>query len=120
MAGDDKRAAMVELNCETDFMARNDVFQYPGFILGKDGSVSSGSREISFPFCSCIFGGLSRVAGLVTLEAEDSSAPLDALERVGSSVPMHIVAARCKAIILIKRSRELVSAAAVENERDGL
>uniref|UniRef100_A0A453JGM0 Uncharacterized protein n=1 Tax=Aegilops tauschii subsp. strangulata TaxID=200361 RepID=A0A453JGM0_AEGTS len=64
--------------------------------------------------------GLSRVAGLVTLEAEDSSAPLDALERVGSSVPMHIVAARCKAIILIKRSRELVSAAAVENERDGL
>uniref|UniRef100_A0A453JGN7 Elongation factor Ts, mitochondrial n=1 Tax=Aegilops tauschii subsp. strangulata TaxID=200361 RepID=A0A453JGN7_AEGTS len=33
MAGDDKRAAMVELNCETDFMARNDVFQYPGGLI---------------------------------------------------------------------------------------
>jgi translation elongation factor EF-Ts len=28
MAQDEKRAAVVELNCETDFVARNDVFQY--------------------------------------------------------------------------------------------
>jgi translation elongation factor EF-Ts len=33
IAQDDKRAAVVELNCETDFVARNDVFQYlVGFI----------------------------------------------------------------------------------------
>jgi hypothetical protein len=28
VAQDEKRAAVVELNCETDFVARNDVFQY--------------------------------------------------------------------------------------------
>lgn len=28
IAQDEKRAAVVELNCETDFVARNDVFQY--------------------------------------------------------------------------------------------
>jgi translation elongation factor EF-Ts len=34
MAQDEKRAAVVELNCETDFVARNEVFQYlVGFAL---------------------------------------------------------------------------------------
>lgn len=28
VAQDDKRAVVIELNCETDFVARNDVFQY--------------------------------------------------------------------------------------------
>lgn len=28
IAQDEKRAAVIELNCETDFVARNDVFQY--------------------------------------------------------------------------------------------
>ena len=28
IAQDEKRAVVVELNCETDFVARNDVFQY--------------------------------------------------------------------------------------------
>lgn len=28
VAQDDKRAAVIELNCETDFVARNEVFQY--------------------------------------------------------------------------------------------
>jgi translation elongation factor EF-Ts len=55
------------------------------------------------------------MAGLVTLEAEDSSAPLDALKRVGSSIAMHIVAQ--KPLFL---SKDLVSAAALENERDVL
>ena len=58
---------------------------------------------------------MGRIAALVTLEAEDSSAPLDALKRVGSSIAMHIVAS--KPLFL---SRELVSAAAVESERDVL
>jgi translation elongation factor EF-Ts len=56
---------------------------------------------------------LGRIAGLVTLEAEDSSSLLDALKTVGSSIAMHIVAA--KPLFLTK---ELVSAAALENERD--
>ena len=34
MSQDEKRAAVVELNCETDFVARNDVFQHlVGLIL---------------------------------------------------------------------------------------
>uniref|UniRef100_A0A0D3HVD8 Translation elongation factor EFTs/EF1B dimerisation domain-containing protein n=1 Tax=Oryza barthii TaxID=65489 RepID=A0A0D3HVD8_9ORYZ len=56
--------------------------------------------------------GLGRLAGLITLEAEDSNAPLDALKRVGKSIAMHIVAT--KPLFL---SKELVSASAVENER---
>jgi len=59
------------------------------------------------------FSGLGRIAGLVTLEAEDSSASLDALKTVGSSIAMHIVAT--KPLFL---SKELVSPAAIENERE--
>ncbi|CAO2168782.1 unnamed protein product, partial [Urochloa humidicola] len=46
-------------------------------------------------------------------EGEDSSVSLDALKTVGSSIAMHIVAT--KPLFL---SKELVSAAAVENERE--
>ena len=56
---------------------------------------------------------MGRIAGLVTLEAEDSSASLDALKTVGSSIAMHIVAT--KPLFL---SKELVSPAAIENERE--
>jgi translation elongation factor EF-Ts len=67
--------------------------------------------------CAFIFGlsisGLGRLAGLVTLEAEDSTALLDAVKEVGSSIAMHIVAA--KPLFL---SKELVSAAAIDNERE--
>ncbi|EAZ06910.1 hypothetical protein OsI_29149 [Oryza sativa Indica Group] len=62
---------------------------------------------------TCPQPGLGRLAGLITLEAEDSNAPLDALQRVGKSIAMHIVAT--KPLFL---SKELVSASAVENERD--
>jgi translation elongation factor EF-Ts len=37
IAQDEKRADVVELNCETDFVARNDVFQYlVGFFSGNN------------------------------------------------------------------------------------
>ncbi|XP_037430754.1 elongation factor Ts, mitochondrial-like isoform X1 [Triticum dicoccoides] len=173
MAGDDKRAVVVELNCETDFVARNDVFQYLASSLAKMALSAQDPGKSVFPFAptylenmsinldhpklsgettvrnavtevaamvgenvklrrgfmlsttahgvvssylhTCPQPGLGCVAGLITLEAEDSSAPLDALERVGSSIAMHIVAARPLFL-----SKELVSAAAVENERDVL
>ncbi|VAI12194.1 unnamed protein product [Triticum turgidum subsp. durum] len=173
MAGDDKRAVVVELNCETDFVARNDVFQYLASSLAKMALSAQDPGKSVFPFSpaylesmsinldhpklsgettvrnavtevaamvgenvklrrgfmlsttahgvvssylhTCPQPDLGRVAGLVTLEAEDSSAPLDALKRVGSSIAMHIVAARPLFL-----SKELVSAAAVENERDVL
>ncbi|KAL6842484.1 hypothetical protein ACP4OV_027719 [Aristida adscensionis] len=171
IAQDEKRAAVVELNCETDFVARNDVFQYLASSLAKMALSSQGPGELFLPFGpeylenmpinldhpklsgettvqsavtevaamvgenvkfrrgfmlsttahgvvssylhTCPQPGLGRIAGLVTLEAEDSSALLDALKRVGSSIAMHIVAA--KPLFL---SKELVSAAAVENERE--
>uniref|UniRef100_A0ACD6A9S7 Uncharacterized protein n=1 Tax=Avena sativa TaxID=4498 RepID=A0ACD6A9S7_AVESA len=173
MAQDEKRAAVVELNCETDFVARNDVFQYLASSLAKMVLSVQDPGKLVFPFApayletmsinldhpklsgettvhdavtevaamvgenvklrrgfllsttghgvvtsylhNCPQPGLGRMAGLVTLVAEDSSAPLDALKSVGSSIAMHIVAA--KPLFL---SKELVSAAAVESERDVL
>uniref|UniRef100_A0ACD5WUB9 Uncharacterized protein n=1 Tax=Avena sativa TaxID=4498 RepID=A0ACD5WUB9_AVESA len=173
MAQDEKRAAVVELNCETDFVARNDVFQYLASSLAKMVLSVQDPGKLVFPFApayletmsinldhpklsgettvrdavtevaamvgenvklrrgfllsttghgvvtsylhNCPQPGLGRMAGLVTLVTEDSSAPLDALKSVGSSIAMHIVAA--KPLFL---SKELVSAAAVESERDVL
>jgi len=60
-----------------------------------------------------LFLGLGRIAGILTLEAEDSNPSLDALQRVGSSIAMHIVAA--KPLFL---SKELVSSEAIESERE--
>ncbi|KAF6170299.1 hypothetical protein GIB67_042989 [Kingdonia uniflora] len=57
--------------------------------------------------------GLGRLAGIVTLEAEDDNTPLDALQRVGSQLAMHVVAA--KPLFL---SRDLVSSEALDSERD--
>uniref|UniRef100_A0A453S666 Elongation factor Ts, mitochondrial n=1 Tax=Aegilops tauschii subsp. strangulata TaxID=200361 RepID=A0A453S666_AEGTS len=173
IAQDEKRAVVVELNCETDFVARNDVFQYLASSLAKMALSAQDPGKLVFPFApaylenmsinldhpklsgettvqnavtevaamvgenvklrrgfmlsttghgvvssylhTCPQPGLGRIAGLITLEAEDSSASLDALKRVGSSIAMHIVAA--KPLFL---SKELVSAAALENERDVL
>lgn len=60
-----------------------------------------------------ILSGLGRIAGILTLEAKDNNASVDALQRVGSSLAMHIVAA--KPLFLTK---ENVSSAALESERD--
>lgn len=57
--------------------------------------------------------GLGRIAGLVTIEAEDESVSVDALQRVGSSLAMHVVASRPTFL-----SKELVSSEAVEGERE--
>lgn len=62
-------------------------------------------------FCSC--EGLGRIAGILSLEAQNDDVPLDALQRVGSSLAMHIVAA--KPLFL---SKELVPSEALESERD--
>ncbi|CAD6238179.1 unnamed protein product [Miscanthus lutarioriparius] len=171
IAQDDKRAAVVELNCETDFVARNDVFQYLASSLAKMALSSQGPGELFMPFGpellenmsinldhpmisgettvqsavtevaamvgenvklrrgfmlsttahgvvssymhTCPQPGMGRIAGLVTLEAEDSSTLLDAVKSVGSSIAMQIVAT--KPLFL---SKELVSASALENEHE--
>ncbi|WVZ96542.1 hypothetical protein U9M48_042170 [Paspalum notatum var. saurae] len=171
VAQDERTAAVIELNCETDFVARNDVFQYlassvakmvlsarrpdetilsfgPEYLedmsinldhpkLSGETTVQSAVTEVaamvgenvklrrgfmlsatghgvvSSYLHTCPQPGLGRIAGLVTLEAEDSSALIDALKTVGSSIAMHIVAS--KPLFL---SKELVSAAALESERE--
>ncbi|CAI9089323.1 OLC1v1023881C1 [Oldenlandia corymbosa var. corymbosa] len=57
--------------------------------------------------------GIGRIAGLLSLEVENQNASLDALERVGSELAMHVVAA--KPVFLTK---DLVSAEALAKERE--
>ncbi|XP_073100504.1 elongation factor Ts, mitochondrial-like [Elaeis guineensis] len=174
LAQNDNRAVVVELNCETDFVARNEIFQYLASSLANAAlSVESPVQQIqaAFPFGSeylenmkinldhpklcgeatvqnavtevaAMVGeniklrrgfamsrsshgvissylhtsphpGLGRIAGLLTLEVEDENAALDALQHVGLSLAMHIVAS--KPLFL---SKELVSSEAIESERD--
>ncbi|OVA04334.1 Translation elongation factor EFTs/EF1B [Macleaya cordata] len=174
LAQDENKAAVIELNCETDFVARNEIFQYLALSLARMAlSVEkyAGQSSSGFPFdpeyledlrisldhpklsgettvksaiteVAAIMGenvklrrgfavsksshgvvstylhtspqpGLGRISGILTLEAEDDNVPLDALQRVGSQLAMHIVAA--KPLFL---TREHVSSEALENERE--
>ncbi|XP_073000914.1 elongation factor Ts, mitochondrial isoform X1 [Typha latifolia] len=174
VAQDDKRAVVIELNCETDFVARNEVFQHLASSLARTAlSVERPVEHIqaAFPFGpeylenlnikldhpklsgetnvqgavtevsamvgenvkfrrgfvlsttshgvvssylhNCPQPGLGRIAGLLTLEVDDRNASLDALQRVGSSIAMHIVAS--KPLFL---SKELVPDEAIQSERD--
>ncbi|KAI0496991.1 hypothetical protein KFK09_023317 [Dendrobium nobile] len=173
-AQSDNRAVIIELNCETDFVARNDVFQHLALAVARTALSRAGpvqevqeafhfgseymqnmNVDLSHPklsgettvqsaitevasmvgenvklrrgialstlshgvVCSylhsCPQPGLGRIAGMLTIEAEDSNASLESLRKVGSSLAMHIVAA--KPLFL---SREHVSSEAIETERD--
>ncbi|KAK2968696.1 hypothetical protein RJ640_005883 [Escallonia rubra] len=167
------KAAIIELNCETDFVARNDIFQYLALTLAKLALLVESSQQFSgaFPLgpdcledfqmklehpklsgertvqtaitdVAAMMGenvklrrgfvmstsshgimstylhtspqpGLGRIAGILSLEVEDPNASLGALQRVGSDLAMHVVAA--KPLFLTK---ELVSSDAIENERE--
>uniref|UniRef100_A0A5B7BX97 Elongation factor Ts, mitochondrial n=1 Tax=Davidia involucrata TaxID=16924 RepID=A0A5B7BX97_DAVIN len=174
LAQNECKAAVIELNCETDFVARNEIFQYLALSLAKlalsaenysqqvSGAISLGSETLEdmkmnfdhpklsgektvqnaitevaammgenvklrrgFAMSSSSQGiistylhtspqpGLGRIAGLLSLEVEGGNASLDAVQRVGSELAMHVVAA--KPLFLTK---ELVSSDAVENERE--
>ncbi|KAK1311412.1 hypothetical protein QJS10_CPA08g01909 [Acorus calamus] len=173
VAQDEKRAAVIELNCETDFVARNEIFQYLALSLARsmlsaesfsqhasaatplgfediesmkialdhtklngETTVQNAITEVAAMMGENVkFGrgfalstsqgivssylhtspqpGLGRMAGILTLEVENGNAPVDALQRVGSSIAMHIVAS--KPLFL---SKELVSSEAIESERD--
>ncbi|KAG9441732.1 hypothetical protein H6P81_017586 [Aristolochia fimbriata] len=173
LAQNEKKAAVIELNCETDFVARNEVFQYlalslakqalliecdqqnsMGSVIGSDQlqdlnitlehpklngetTVRSAITEVAammgenvkfrrgFTLSTRSYGvvstylhtspqpGVGRMAGILTLETEDDNVPLGALQQLGSSLAMHIVAARPLFL-----SKELVSSEAIESERD--
>ncbi|XP_030952529.1 elongation factor Ts, mitochondrial-like [Quercus lobata] len=172
------RAALIELNCETDFVARNDIFQHLALSLAKQALLVESGTQAQLGFgaggfhvgpetleelklnlehpkisgettvhnaiteVAAMMGenvklrrgfvmstssngvlstylhtspqpGLGRIAGILTLEVEDGNSQLDALQRVGSELAMHIVAA--KPLFLTK---ELVSSDALESERE--
>lgn len=174
LAQNEGKAAVIELNCETDFVARNEIFQYLALTLAKQALlVENGSQlvsgvhpvglesleELKFNLehpkisgdttvhnaiteVAAMMGenvrlrrgfvmsapspgvlstylhtspqaGLGRIAGLLSLEIEDGNSPLDALQRVGSELAVHLVAA--KPLFLTKES---VSSDALENERE--
>lgn len=172
------RAALIELNCETDFVARNDIFQHLALSLAKQALLVESGTQAQLGFgaggfhvgpetleelklnlehpkisgettvhnaiteVAAMMGenvklrrgfvmstssnsvlstylhaspqpGLGRIAGVLTLEVEDGNSQLDDLQRVGSELAMHIVAA--KPLFLTK---ELVSSDALESERE--
>ncbi|KAK6127001.1 hypothetical protein DH2020_039257 [Rehmannia glutinosa] len=173
LAQNQKKAVVVELNCETDFVARNDIFQYLALSLAKSALLLEGSSQASvaipvgpeslhglkmnfdhpklsgertvenavtevaammgenvklgggFTISAPSHGvlstylhtspqpGIGRIAGLLSLEVEDEVASLDAVQRVGSELAMHVVAA--KPLFLTK---EDVASDALANERD--
>nr|KYP42238.1 Elongation factor Ts [Cajanus cajan] len=165
------KLALVELNCETDFVARNDIFQHLALCLAKqalslDNSSSSafhvgpqsfedltlnlehpkinGETSIhnAITEVAAMMGenvrlrrgyvmptsphgfistylhtspqpGLGRIAGILSLQVDDGKTQAEALQRVGSELAMHVVAA--KPLFLTK---ELVPSDALENERE--
>ena len=56
---------------------------------------------------------MGRIAGILSLEVDDKNAQLDAIQRIGSELAMHVVAA--KPLFLTK---ELVSSDALQSERE--
>ncbi|KAK4742849.1 hypothetical protein SAY87_000850 [Trapa incisa] len=173
LARDGNKASVIELNCETDFVARNDIFQCLASALAKqvllvenpgkfsehitvgpealeemrlnlDHPKISGENTVQNAIAevAAIMGenikfrrgfimnasphgvlstylhaspkrGLGRIAGILSLEVENGASHIEAIQHVGSELAMHIVAA--KPLFLTK---ELVSADALENERE--
>ncbi|KAG8489128.1 hypothetical protein CXB51_017201 [Gossypium anomalum] len=174
LAQNEGKAAVIELNCETDFVARNEIFEYLALALAKKALfVQNSSQQIpgvfSFgPECledlklnldhpkisgettiqnavtevaammgeniklrrgvvmstslhgvvsaylhRCPQPGLGRIAGILSLQVENEISQLDALQKVGSELAMHIVAA--KPLFLTK---ELVTSDVLNNERE--
>ncbi|KAA0047361.1 elongation factor Ts [Cucumis melo var. makuwa] len=174
LAQNETKAVVIELNCETDFVARNEIFQYLALSLAKQALLSeslSHNDPGTFPVgpeqlegiklnlehpkingettalnavteVAAIMGeniklrrgflmsaspsgvistylhtspqpGLGRIAGILSIEVEGDNSQPDALQRVGSELAMHVVAA--KPLFLTK---ELVASDALENERE--
>ncbi|KAJ1442552.1 UBA-like superfamily [Sesbania bispinosa] len=174
LAQNHSKAALVELNCETDFVARNDIFQHLALSLAKQALLlENSSHHLSDAFhfgpqsleemtmnlqhpkfngettvhnaiteVAAMMGenvklrrgyviptppqglistylhtspqpGLGRIAGILSLEVDGGKMQVDAVQRVGSELAMHVVAA--KPLFLTK---ELVPSDALENERE--
>lgn len=169
LAQNHHKTALIELNCETDFVSRNDIFQHlarslanQALLLDTNSSFHFGPQSLqemklnlehpkingettvqnAITEVAAIMGenvklrrgyvmhapsnglvstylhtsplpGLGRIAGILSLEVDGGKTEADALQRVGSELAMHVVAA--KPLFLTK---ELVSVDALEYERE--
>ncbi|VVA99665.1 unnamed protein product [Arabis nemorensis] len=174
VAQNEGKLAVIELNCETDFVARNEIFQYLALAMAKHALLIENSSQQApgiFPFgpelfeelklnldhpkvngettvsnavteVAAIMGenvkfrrgfllsksptsvlsaylhstpqpGLCRIAGIVSLEVENGTTQIEALQRVGSDLAMHVVA-----LNPLFLSKDLVSSEAIANERE--
>ncbi|KAE8705685.1 Elongation factor Ts [Hibiscus syriacus] len=150
LAQNEGKAAVIELNCETDFVAKNEIFEYLALALVKQALlVENSSQQVHGVFSfgpECLQdlklnldhakisgettiqnavievaammgeniklrGGLGRIAGILSLETENEISQLDAIQKVGSELAMHIVAA--KPLFLTKK---FVTSDALNNE----
>ncbi|XP_076891301.1 elongation factor Ts, mitochondrial-like [Bidens hawaiensis] len=50
LSQNDKKAVVIELNCETDFVARNEIFQYLASSLAKLALSTEASEQVTGPF----------------------------------------------------------------------
>ncbi|GAU14375.1 hypothetical protein TSUD_249130 [Trifolium subterraneum] len=134
LAQNDHKTALIELNCETDFEMRLNL-QHPKIngettvqnaitevaaMMGENVKLRRGyvmpapsNGLVSTYLHTSPQPGLGRIAGILSLEVDGGKTQADALQRVGSELAMHVVAA--KPVFLTK---ELVSLDALENERE--
>eukprot|EP00798_Chlamydomonas_sp_ICE-L_P028990 gene28990-32182_t len=119
-SADASAAAVVEINSETDFVARNDMFQR---LVGQAAQAAlglkpkSGGAQYELDVDESLAPGLGRIASVVVLEpkSKDDCAKLSsssAVKDLGEGVAMH--AAGLRPIYL---DRQSVPAEALEKER---
>lgn len=74
LAQGEGKAAIIELNCETDFVARNEIFQYLALTLAKHALLVGNSPSEVFPFDSDYLEGMKlnlehpKISGETTLQ----------------------------------------------------
>ncbi|XWS36656.1 hypothetical protein CRYUN_Cryun20dG0104000 [Craigia yunnanensis] len=127
LAQNEGKAAIIELNCETDFVARNEIFEYLVCTVTEVAAMMGENVKLrrGFAMSTSSHGvvsaylhrspqpGLGRIAGILSLEVENGNSQLDALQKVGSELAMHIVAT--KPLFLTK---EFVTSDSLNNERE--
>ncbi|HEY1412647.1 MAG TPA: translation elongation factor Ts [Rhodopila sp.] len=124
------RAAMVEVNAETDFVARNDQFQAfveavanVALTVGED---LDAIKAAQFPNSAVTVGEqlTELIAKIGVLVAIDGSSEMSALEALGRQVGMHIAASRPEAVDItgvdpaaLEREKAVLIAQARESKR---
>ena len=93
VSGDDIKTSVIEINCETDFVAKNDDFISFAKELSELNNKSESDLEKlnkNFRYLHTVVkDNLSKLAVIVTLETKDSS---EAINSFGKQLAMHVAA----------------------------